>query len=539
MTKGTPGPRAEVSLPRLGPLGWARWAWRQLTSMRTALLLLMLLAIAAVPGSVLPQRRIDPTRVDNYLTDHPASGPWLDRIGAFDVYSAPWFAAIYLLLFISLVGCVLPRSRQHWRAARAAPPRTPRRLERLPAHAEGTTDVAPAQVLERARTALRRRRYRVAGYDDSVAAERGYLAETGNLAFHLALLGVLAAIAAGSYLSWSGQTVVVEGTTFADTATRYDTLKPGRGVDVGGLPPFSFSLDSLRVRFETQAAGNQFGAAREFDADLTVRDAPDAPTYRRTVEVNRPLDVNGARVFLVGNGYAPIVTVRDAKGEVVASGPVPFIPQDGFYTSHGVVKAPDAQPKGIGVVGLLLPTAVVQANGQPESVFPDAKNPRLLITAYVGDLGIDDGRPQSVYILDTTKMTQVQQSAGQAFRAMLAPGDTVALPGGAGQVTFEGLRRYAAFDIRYDPTKGWALGFAAAALVGLTLSLFVRRRRVWVRAAVADDGRTVVQVAGLSRDDDARLPDEVAAVLADCVPAARDRAREPDEGSRQEPVASG
>ena len=46
--------QAAPTLPRLGPLGWARWAWRQLTSMRTALFLLLLLAIAALPGSIWP-----------------------------------------------------------------------------------------------------------------------------------------------------------------------------------------------------------------------------------------------------------------------------------------------------------------------------------------------------------------------------------------------------------------------------------------------------------------------------------------------------
>ncbi len=44
--------------PALGPRELLRWAWRQLTSMRTALLLLLLLALAAVPGSVVPQRAV-------------------------------------------------------------------------------------------------------------------------------------------------------------------------------------------------------------------------------------------------------------------------------------------------------------------------------------------------------------------------------------------------------------------------------------------------------------------------------------------------
>ncbi|HEX6055984.1 MAG TPA: cytochrome c biogenesis protein ResB, partial [Intrasporangium sp.] len=105
----------------------ARWAWRQLTSMRTALFLLLLLAVAAVPGSVFPQRNIDSGRVADYLAQNPDTGPWLDRLGFFDVYASPWFSAIYLLLFVSLIGCIVPRTRVHLRALRATPPRAPAR----------------------------------------------------------------------------------------------------------------------------------------------------------------------------------------------------------------------------------------------------------------------------------------------------------------------------------------------------------------------------------------------------------------------------
>ena len=63
----SPQREAEIRQPQLGPLGWARWAWRNLTSMRTALFLLLLLSVGAVPGSIFPQRSIDPGRVADYL----------------------------------------------------------------------------------------------------------------------------------------------------------------------------------------------------------------------------------------------------------------------------------------------------------------------------------------------------------------------------------------------------------------------------------------------------------------------------------------
>ncbi len=129
----------------LGVVGWLRWTWRQLTSMRVALLLLMLLAVAAVPGSVLPQRPQDPARVAEYLADHPDLGPWLDRVGAFDVYASVWFSAIYLLLFVSLVGCIVPRTPRAPR--RAACPSAPHAaaLRPLPGACRPHDDVVPGR----------------------------------------------------------------------------------------------------------------------------------------------------------------------------------------------------------------------------------------------------------------------------------------------------------------------------------------------------------------------------------------------------------
>jgi len=520
---GGAGGEPPIRQPRLGPVGWARWAWRQLTSMRTALLLLLLLAVAAVPGSVFPQRRIDPAAVDAYLEDNATAGPLLDRIGMFDVYTSPWFSAIYLLLFVSLIGCVLPRTRLHLRELRAPAPRTPTRLSRLPEHRTATVDGDPDAVLAAAEQVLRRRRYRVAVHDGgrSVAGQRGYLAETGNLVFHLALVGLLLAVAAGSLFGYSGQVLVLERTTFANALPNYDSFQAGPRVDTDRLSPFSFRLDHLAVAFEEAVEGRQRGAPRVFDATVTATDRNGAAPRTTVVRPNEPLDVGGVRGFLVGNGYAPEITVRDAQGRIAARGPVPFLPRDGAYTSLGVLKVPDAAPRQLALQGFFLPTGAILPGGGPVSIFPDARRPLLVLTAYVTepgkrDLRLDDG----VYVLDQRNLEQLRGPDGDLLRLLLRPGQRSELPGGVGSVTFDGWRRYGVFDVRSDPTKGWALAASVLALAGVTTSLFVRRRRVWVR--VAADGqmhgpgqaRTVVEVGGLARGQDGGLGDEVESVLA-------------------------
>ena len=89
-----------------------------------------------MPGSIFPQRSIDAGKVADFVATNPTTGPLLDRLGFFEVYSSVWFSAIYLLLVVSLVGCIVPRSRLHWHTLRAKPPRAPRNLARLDQHVE-------------------------------------------------------------------------------------------------------------------------------------------------------------------------------------------------------------------------------------------------------------------------------------------------------------------------------------------------------------------------------------------------------------------
>jgi len=487
----------EAPLPPLGSAGLLRWMWRQLTSMRTALILLFLLAIASVPGSVLPQRGGNPRRVEQWLTDNPTSGPLLDRLGLFDVYSSPWFAAVYLLLFISLIGCVLPRVGQHWRAMRTPPPAAPRNLLRLPASREVDVRQPPDAVLDSAAEWLRSRRWRIRRGETNgvpwVSAETGYLRETGNLVFHLSLIVILVAVAVGGLFGWKGNVIVKEGGGFSNTLTQYDTWGGGRMVDPSRLAPFSFTLDDFKVDFERGEA--QRGAPRLFEADITYRAEPGAAPEDTKIEVNHPLEVEGAKVFLIGHGYALHFVVRDSTGEVVYDDSSVFLPQDANFTSNGVVKVPDSDPP-LGFTGLFLPTAAIDEVRGGFSTFPAADDPLVLMAAFRGDLGMDTGAPQNVYRLDTSNMAKVGLDS-------LTPGQTWQLPNDSGSIEFAGIDRWVSLQIAYDPGKELALLAAVVAIAGLSVSLFVRRRRIWVKAARADAGSTLVQIAALAKAEGA------------------------------------
>ena len=491
--------------------GWLRWAWRNLTSMRTAVVLLALLALAAIPGSLFPQRNVasDPAAVINYMQDNPRISPWLDRMGMFDVYASPWFAAIYILLLISMTGCVLPRSRRLWQSVRSDPPPAPRNLARLEDHRSWEITREPAEIIATAAAHLRRKGFRVVSTNDEIRAERGYLREVGNLAFHLSLLVLLVGIAAGKLIGFEGRVAVAEGGTFANDLSQYDAFTPSAWTDVDDLEPLSFRLEEFDVSYQT--SGPNLGQPSEFAARLAYR-AGSGEEQTVTVEPNHPLNVNETKFFLTGNGYAPVVTVRDGRDKVVFTGPVLFLPLDSSYASDGVIKAPDAQPTELAFEGFFLPTADVGPQG-PYSRFPDALNPQLFLTAFTGDLGFGDGVPQSVFTLDKDDLTQVRRD-GQPFSQALSVGETMRLPGGQGTLTFDGVSRFANFQIAYDPGKEITLVAAIVLFVGLTTSLIVRRRRLWLRLRPSTDAGTLVEIAGYSLTRREPPPHEIEDLVA-------------------------
>ena len=109
------------SPPRPGLGDTLRQAWREYRSMRTALVLLVVLAAASILGSLFPQEGLSPQRVDQYFADHPALAPVLERLGLFDVFGSAWYMAIYLALLGALVACLVPRTRALVRVLRSRP----------------------------------------------------------------------------------------------------------------------------------------------------------------------------------------------------------------------------------------------------------------------------------------------------------------------------------------------------------------------------------------------------------------------------------
>jgi cytochrome c biogenesis protein len=488
-----------------GPLRLALRLWRQLTSMRTALLLLALLALAAIPGTVIPQRGLDPVKVDDFIARHPHLGPLMDHLSLFDVFAAPWFAAVYLLLFVSLVGCLVPRIRLHAAALRRRPPNAPRHLLRMPTSTQWRSAASPDEVAATARDVLRRSHWRADRREEetetrTVSAEKGYLRETGNLVFHVSLVILLVGIALAGLYGYKGTVLVSKGSGFANAREAYDVFEPSRLFTDSQLAPFSFTMQRFAAKYQPD------GEPSSFDAYIDYKTSPTATAKPYDIRVNHPLDIDGAKVFLVGHGYSLIIKVTDANGQTVYDQATPFLPDDSMFSSHGVVKVPNLGGKRqLGLTGFFYPTAAGSPTGGITSAYPAPERPVLSLAAWSGDLGLNTGIPQSVYTLPVAGLKNIGVT-------QLTPGHTWHLKDGA-TVKFVGIQQWATFQVAHEPGKRTVLVGAVLIIAGLLASLRVRRRRFWLRAVPAADGdpdrRTVVTAAGLARSDADRFADEL------------------------------
>ncbi|MGY1825422.1 cytochrome c biogenesis protein ResB [Blastococcus sp. SYSU DS0541] len=486
-----PGPSAGR---RLGGL-LLRW-WRRLTAMRTAIVLLFLLALAAVPGSLLPQRALSQNNVNQYFADHPELAPVLDRLYLFDVFSSPWFAAVYLLLFVSLIGCVLPRAAEHARSLRTPPPPAPRNLLRLPDSGRLTAPAAPGAALDLVEEKLRVRRFRVVRRQGArgpeLSAEKGYLKETGNLVFHLSLLALLLGLAGGKLWGYEGSILVTEGQGFCNSFQQYDTYSAGPLVDSGDLNALCVDLDQFRAEYEENLT------AASFTADIRYG-APAGEERSRTIGVNDPLRLDGDRVYVTGHGFSPTFTVTVPDGTTFTDLTVPFLPTDQqTMASEGALKLPDVpgQEEQLAVEGFLAPTGLLQG-GVLTSVDPRPLAPQVALIAYSGYLGLDSGLPQSVYSIDQSQIERGRLT--EVGAANLSVGETLDLPDGT-RITFTGVKEFAALQYSHDPGQLWVLGAAIALLGGLLGMLLLRRERVFARAEpAAGGGGTVLTLASLTR----------------------------------------
>src|SRR5690625_886045 len=366
----------------------------------------------------------------------------------------------------------------------------------------------PNQALVDAEKNLKKTGYRTELRDGSDGAERGYTREIGNILFHFGVLGVLVFMGVGGLYKYEGQKIIVEGDGFANNLVSYDSFTPGTAFSAERLHPFSIQLEDFDVVYDRTESAATYGLPMDYTATMQVTPGPGEETYQDRIRVNDPLTIDGVRIFLVGNGYAPNITVTDGNGDVAYAGPIIAQIDDVITNSSSVVvKVPDAQPEQLGFVGMFLPTSYTGDDGVAISIDPDAYNPELILNSYYGDLGLDSGVPQNVYVLDTNDMTELNSRNNDHGGITLGVGDTYELPDDMGTITFDSWYRSIQIHLHYATSKWGCACFAPLAMLALLISLYARRRRACVKAT-EQDGHTVIEYGLLARGETFGLRDE-------------------------------
>ena len=450
-------------------------AWRRLRTMRTAIILLFVLAAGASVGSLFPQRPVNEFKVNEWIANHPTWVPLAERFGLFDVYGSWWFTAIYVLLLVSVVGCIVPRYRALYRQIRSRP-RTDVSLRGQQHYRETVVPAGSEDVLSSAERVLRRKRFRLTRADGMLAGEKGHIREFGSIVFHTAFLLLLVGIVIGKGFGFTGQVALVEGDRFTDTPVGYDQVNAGRFFG-DGHRGFSVELRDFDVSFHANGVPKEFvSRVGIYENDRLVR--------ATRIRVNEPLVYRGVNLFQLAWGWAPRVVVSQ-NGKVLADAPIIVLQDSRTGAWRGVVKVPQTKPRQLGLDLFFYNDLEVTQNEVPFNRSNEARRPVLFFQSFRGDLGLD--RPQSVYTLDKTA---------------LSPSDVGGVPVGGSThlsdgitVSFSELKQYSVFQIASDPGTPLMLAAAILILVGLLAALYSSRRRVWVRAVPYATG-TRVEVAG-------------------------------------------
>ncbi|MEP7379029.1 MAG: cytochrome c biogenesis protein ResB [Chloroflexota bacterium] len=473
-----------MALNPLGRLGW--FAWHTLTSVKFAVLQISILAVAGVFGAVLRQvpsfALHDPSAyADQMAQIHAAYDPLsilglnvgpgmvdiFERLGLFRVFSAPWFVLLLTLLVVSIVVCTLDRLPDLWRTAHRvrvvqAAPFFDLRLEHRAAYVDAGADGG-----QELRQVLRGSRYKVreevARDKDSatpilhVYGDKNQYMKLATLFTHLGLILFLAGAAVTTALGYETVVFLGEGQT-----------APVQSV---GTP------DNLLVKnIHFDAPTRPDGSFADFTTDLAVyRNGQEVA--RKIIRVNDPLEVDGYVFHQNTFGPAESLSIWDASGQLVWDGPVLLdgelagLPQ-GFLTIPG---------SDLGLLVVLNRatdgTALLALTGIAAQTLSNGSNVCFL---------------QVVGLGSTT-----------------TPGQTCGYTIGWAQAS-----AYTGMVIKRDPGQSFIWIAYLSLILGLALSFYFPRRRVWAR--LAGDRLEIAMAAERYVDVDRefdRLKDELSARL--------------------------
>jgi cytochrome c biogenesis protein len=439
-------------LPTNDEKGFFSSLWDSFSSLRLTIALLIILAVASIFGTVIPQN----ASPEEYLQVYKLSTYKILKIlGFLDMYHTGWFVFLLALLSFNLVACSLKRFRITWKFFSHPQERLEgSQWKAVPFSRSLLQKGLPADGLPQYRETLSRVFQSPKVLEDSQAcylfAEKGKFSRLGVYFIHLSVLVILAGSLIGYYFGFRGNVNLVEG----EVADRV-ILRGERQVQPLG---FSVRLDQFGVSFYPT------GAPKEFKSTVTILEGA-RQVLTEPIRVNHPLTYKGISFYQSSYGGAgvkkAVLGIRDrlSRKEINVGAPM----------------------------------------GTRQEIPGSASS--FLVAQFIHDLqGM--GPALQVILFEPNR-------AHENFWVFQNHPEFAARRPGPYQFTIKELepRYYSGLQVTKDPGV-WVVWVGCFLMMaGFYITFFLSHRRVWVRLT-EKEGRTLVEIAAASHRDRAGFEKE-------------------------------
>ncbi|RLB43227.1 MAG: hypothetical protein DRH12_03580 [Deltaproteobacteria bacterium] len=446
--------------------------WKTFSSVRLTIVLLILIAIASVLGTFIPQRE---EAVDFARHLNPETLRVFQALGLFDMYHTAWFRILIGLLALNLVVCSIDRFPGVWRRFTAEPtPLRPRLFERVPQE-QSLEITAPSESVVESVEGLISSRYKrvrkkVSDSSTYFYVDKGRYSHFGVYLVHLSVLIIIMGALLGSFYGFEAYVNIMEGDQVSSAMIRGKMVPVALG--------FSVRCDDFSVSFYDN------GTPKEYRSDLTFLDNG-KKLKSAVVRVNHPVKFRGIVFYQSSYG---VVAGDNARIRLVRKASKPEVK---YVETHSGQQIPLPGGEGSFVVS------------QIKDNFMNM-GPAVLIK-----IKPKDGKLIRFWVF------QNQERIRRQFPGIFDRFPTLN-PSAFSPYTFflDGIesRYYTGLQVSKDPGVPvvWAGFFLIIA--GLFITFFTSHKRIWIRV-LQREGKSEIAIAGMANKNPVGLEREIHELL--------------------------
>lgn len=465
------------------PLGWGGVV-RFLRSREMALLLLMVILGTLVLGTLIPQSALTvPREYQAWKDAYPFWSRIAEALGLTQVYQSWWFLSLLSVLFLSLLVCTITRVGQIWKMDRVRHREergVPMGVRMAFSHKAIPLKDDGEEALDDAEEALSEAGYHVRWGEDGeqLFAEKGRYGVWGSVVLHLGFMIVLLGGVYSGAGKMGGYFELAEGQVFTDQREGY--IKVSEGPLFGGkYQGFQVRLDQLHTDYWDN------NKLRSMASALTLR-SPQGEMKDTTIGVDRPLSYQGVNIYQIRRyGFAALFALKDAQGNVVASGYVNFpTPKERTLPSNNRFPIPKTSLRA------------------EADFYPAPGTAPLEDTAW---LEASSNQPWLyLFIRDEENQT--------LYQGPLAQGE--AAPAGEYSLSFLKASRWAAFTVLDDPGIPVIYAGFILCILGAAITYLWIPKRVWVWVEASPEGQPLLCMGGRADKNQPAMMEEVRELAA-------------------------